>query len=260
MAKITELFRYPVKGLSPEPMAALKLTRNHGIPFDREYALALGTTEFDPAHPEPLDKGFFLMLRNNETLAALATKYDPQSDRLSVIHNGHAVLNAELSTESGRDAVERFFETYIGEDAQGRPKLVRSAGHKFTDASVVSPVFMRSVSIVNLASIQALEAAVGRSLHRLRFRGNIYLDGLAPWEELDWVDREITIGKVRLRGLARTPRCGAVNVNPETAERDANLPRAIMQNFGHTDLGVFMEVLDDGEIRPGDDVVTPYLV
>jgi uncharacterized protein YcbX len=260
MAKITDLFLYPVKGLTPEPKNALTLTRDNGIPFDREYALALGTTEFDPENPEPLDKGFFLMLRNNEALAALRTKYDAQTDRLSVVHNGHVVLNAELSTENGRDAVERFFETFIGKDAQGRPKLVRSAGHKFTDASVVSPVFMRSVSIVNNASIQALERAVGRDLHKLRFRGNIYLDGLSAWEELDWVDREITIGTVRLKGLARTPRCGAVNVNPQTAARDANLPKAIMQNFGHTDLGVFMEVLDDGEVRLGDDVLTPYLI
>ncbi|BCJ89879.1 molybdenum cofactor sulfurase [Terrihabitans soli] len=259
MAKITDLFRYPVKGLSPEPMNSLTLTRDNGIPFDREYALALGTTEFDPDHPEPLDKGFFLMLRNNEALAALRTKYDPARDRLSVALNGHAVLSAELGTDEGRDAVERFFERYMGEEAKGRPKLVRSAGHKFTDASVVSPVFMRSVSIVNLASIHALEAAVGEPLHRLRFRGNIYIEGLEPWEELEWVDREIRIGHVKLKGLARTPRCGAVNVNPDTAERDANLPKAIMKNFGHTDLGVFMEVLNDGEVRVGDDVLTPYL-
>jgi uncharacterized protein len=260
MAKITDLFRYPVKGLSPEPMASLTLTRDHGIPFDREYALALGTTVFDPQHPEPLDKGFFLMLRNNEALAALVTHHDPPSGRFSVLLDGSTVLDADLETESGREAVESFFESYMGKETKGRPKLVRSAGHKFTDASVVSPVFMRSVSIVNQASIQALEEAVGQPLHKLRFRGNIYLDGLAPWEELDWVDREITIGPVRLRGLARTPRCGAVNVNPETAERDANLPKAIMQNFGHTDLGLFMEVLDDGEVRPGDGVLTTYLV
>ena len=166
------------------------------------------------------------------------------------------MLEADLSSEHGRGAVETFFEDYIGEDAKGRPKLVQSAGHKFTDASVVSEVFMRSVSIVNMASVRALEQSVGRDLHPLRFRGNIYLEGLDAWEEFGWVDREIEIGGVRLRGLARTPRCGAVNVNPQTAERDENLPKAIMKGFGHTDLGVFMHVLDDGEVALGDAVVT----
>jgi uncharacterized protein YcbX len=260
MAHIADLYRYPIKGLSPEKMASLTLRRDHGIPFDREYALALGTTEFDPMHPEPLDKGFFLMLRNNEALAALSTRFDPGSCLLTIRLGNKPVLEADLSSEHGRGAVEAFFEDYIGEDAKGRPKLVRSAGHKFTDASVVSPVFMRSVSIVNMASVRALEHFVGRDLHPLRFRGNIYLEDLEPWEEFEWVDREIAIGGLRLKGLARTPRCGAVNVDPRTAERDENLPKALMKGFGHTDLGVFMEVLDDGEIALGDAVVTPFLV
>jgi len=260
MAVVSDLFRYPIKGLTPERMSVLTLTRAGGIPFDREYALALGSTCFDTQRPEPLDKGFFLMLRNNEDLAALSTTYDPATRMLTIHRGPEPPIQADLSTESGRETVETFFETYIGEAAQGRPKLVQARGHKFTDASVVSPVFMRSVSIINMASVHALEKKVGRPLHKLRFRGNIYIDGLDPWQEFDWLDREIEIGGVRLRGLARTPRCGAVNVNPQTAVRDENLPKAIMQNFGHTDLGVFMEVLDDGDIVAGDTVVTPYLV
>ncbi len=260
MAKVADLYRYPIKGLTPEKMDALTLTEANGIPFDREYALTLGTTAFDPQHPEPLDKGFFLMLRNNEELAALRTSYDPETASLSIRKGDDILLTADLTLEIDRRAVEEFFEDYIGQKAQGRPKLVRSAGHKFTDASVVSPVFMRSVSIINIASVRALEAATGRDLHPLRFRGNIYIEGLDAWEEFDWVDREIGIGGVRLKGLARTPRCGAVNVDPDTAARDANLPKALMQNFGHTDLGVFMHVLDDGEIRIGDEVIAPVFV
>ncbi|MFC5066427.1 MOSC domain-containing protein [Flaviflagellibacter deserti] len=254
MAKVAELFRYPVKGLSPERLSEMELTSDHGLACDRDYAIALGTTEFDPAHPEPLDKGYFLMLRNNEELAALATSFDPDTRMLTIKKDGSVLLEADLGTAEGRDEVETFFERYIGLATKGRPKLVQAEAHKFTDASVVSPVFMRSISIINMASVRALEEATGRSLHPLRFRGNIYLEGLEPWEEFGWVDREFSIGDVKFRGLARTPRCGAVNVNPETAERDANLPKAIMQNFGHTDLGVFVEVIGGGTISVGDRV------
>jgi MOSC domain-containing protein YiiM len=45
-----------------------------------------------------------------------------------------------------------------------------------------------------------------------------------------------------------------VNVNPDTAQRDLNLPKAIMQHFGHTDLGAYLEVLNDGNISIGDAV------
>ncbi|NEU15091.1 MOSC domain-containing protein, partial [Methylobacterium sp. BTF04] len=116
----------------------------------------------------------------------------------------------------------------------------------------LSPVMMRAISVVNLASVHALAEATGRTLDPLRFRANIHLDRLAPWQELDWVGRELSIGAVRFRGLARTPRCGAVNVNPATAERDTNLPKAIKQHFGHVDLGIYLEVVESGTITRAD--------
>ncbi|GJE70472.1 MOSC domain-containing protein [Methylorubrum podarium] len=252
MAEVTALYRYPVKGLSAEPLPALSLARASGLAFDREYALALGTTAFDPQNPEPLDKGFFLMLRNNEVLAALSTRFDPETGHLTVTRDGETVLSEDLTRAAGREAVERFFEAYVGPAAKGRPRLVRAADHKFTDGSVISPAFMRAVSLINLASVRALEERTGRTIHPLRFRANIYVDGLEPWAEMDWVDREVTIGALRLRGLARTPRCAAVDVNPETAARDTHLPKALKRHFGHVDLGIYLEVLTDGAIAVGD--------
>jgi uncharacterized protein YcbX len=257
MAHVTALYRYPVKGLSAEPLPVLGLSQAAGLAHDREYALALGTTTFDPQAPEPLDKGYFLMLRNHTTLAALSTRFEPKTGWLTVVRDGQDVLRADLSTEEGRDAVERFFEDYIGPAAKGRPRLVRADGHKFTDGSVISPAFMRAVSFVNLASVRALEERNGGSLHPLRFRANIYADGLAPWSELDWVGQEIDIGGLRFRALARTPRCAAVDVDPVTAERDTTLPRDLKRHFGHVDLGIYLEVLGDGEVRTGDRVSTP---
>jgi uncharacterized protein len=249
---IVKLYRYPVKGLTAESLTEIKLTREHGLAYDREFALALGTTSFDPDRPEPLDKGFFLMLRNNESLAALATRFDPATGTLTIVKSGKPVLSANLATDVGRETVEIFFSNYVGAAAKGRPRVVRSEGHKFTDASVMSPVMMRAVSAINLASVRALENAVGAPVDPLRFRGNIYIEGLNPWEEFDWVNREVRIGTIAFRGLAKTPRCAAVNVNPQTAERDLNLPKAIAQSFGHVNLGVYLETLGDGELQIGD--------
>jgi uncharacterized protein YcbX len=252
MASVVDLYRYPVKGLSPERLESISLFRAHGLPWDREFALALGTTAFDPSNPEPLDKGFFLMLRNNEMLAALTTRYDMATDLLTIEKDGDALLVADTSMPDGRDAIENFFEKYIGAAAKGRPRLVRAQDHKFTDASVMSPTMMRAISVINLASVKALKAATGETVHPLRFRGNIYLDGLQPWEELKWVDQDVKVGGVRFKGLARTPRCAAVNVNPQTAQRDTNIPKSLQKNFGHVDLGVYLETLDDGVVRIGD--------
>jgi uncharacterized protein YcbX len=253
MPSVVHLYRYPVKGLSPEALPSLSLSKDLGLAWDREFAIALGTTVFDEADPQPLDKGFFLMLRSNAELAALATRFDPASNMLTIERDGN-VLEAGLDTQAGRAAVEEFFASYLGPATKGWPRLVRSQGHKFTDASVMSPVMMRAISVINMASVRALEEAVGATVHPLRFRGNIYLEGLEPWEELAWKDRVLSIGGVRFKGLERTPRCGAVNVNPVTAARDLNLPKSLMQSFGHMDLGIYLQVLSDGALAIGDEV------
>ena len=252
MAEVTALYRFPVKGLSGERRAGLTLNRETGLAFDRAYALALGTTAFDPHRPEPLDKGCFLMLRSNAVLATLTTRFEPATGRLTISRDGRMLLEEDLAAEEGRHAVEDFFARLVGPAAKGRPRLVQALGHRFTDGSVISPAFMRAVSLINLASVRALEEKEGGKIHPLRFRANIHVDGLAPWQELDWVGREIAIGSLRLRGLARTPRCAAIDVNPDTAKRDTALPKALKRHFGHVDLGIYLEVLTEGEITTGD--------
>ena len=254
MPHVVALHRYPVKGLSPEPLPFLDLTRDGGLAHDRAFALALGTTDFDEAHPVPLDKSHFLMLRANESLAGLRTRLDPATQVLDVSRDGADLLRANLSTPQGREAAGAFFTAFAGEAAQGTIRVVCAPGHKFTDVSKLSPSMMRAVSVINLASVRALSEIVGTAVHPLRFRANIALDGAEPGAELDWVGREVRIGALTLRGARRTRRCAAIDVNPVTAARDTRLPKAIAQAYGHPDLGVYLEVVEDGRIAVGDTV------
>ena len=197
------------------------------------------------------------MLRANESLAALRTRLDPGTQVLRVEHDGREVLAADLATPAGREAAEAYFTEYAGAAARGRVRVVAAQGHRFTDVSVVSPAMMRAVSVINLASVRALEAVTGVALHPLRFRANIHLDGLAAWEELDWIGRELRIGGTRLRAVRRTRRCAAVDVNPLTAARDTQLMRTLQRTYGHPDLGVYLEVVEAGQVGVGDEA-TPY--
>jgi uncharacterized protein YcbX len=251
MGEVTALYRYPVKGLSAEPETRLDMRAGEGVPFDREFALALAGTTFDESAPEPLAKTHFLMLMRNEELATLATKVDAATGILAIRKDGRMLLEASVNEPAGRAAIAAFFAAYLGID---QPRLVQAAGHKFTDASVVSPTMMRAVSVINLASVRALEQALGRMLDPLRFRANIYIDGLAAWSEFDWMEKEVSIGPVRLRGTLRTRRCAATNVNPATACRDETLPAALMRNFGHPDMGIYLDVLSTGPIALSDPI------
>jgi uncharacterized protein YcbX len=60
---------YPVKGLSAEKLDRVTLTRGECLPLDHRFAIALGSTAFDPARPEWLSKTHFIMLMRDEKLA-----------------------------------------------------------------------------------------------------------------------------------------------------------------------------------------------
>ena len=248
---ITHLTRYPVKGLSGEALEALQLIAGEGIAGDRAVAIAREAGVFDPSAPEAKSKLHFLMLAKDEALAALDTQFDADTQTLIVRQSNGPALTASVQTDTGRAEIARFFKAYLGKDGLD-PQVVSAAGHKFTDISVVSKEKMRAISLVNIASVRALEEATGRKIDPRRFRPNICFDGVPAWDELNWVDRNITLGSAVARVVKRTKRCPATDVNPDTATRDMNLPAEIRKHFGHFDMGIYAEVQSSGEIRLGD--------
>jgi hypothetical protein len=257
MARIDSIYRYPVKGLSPELLAAVMMTAGEGLPLDRRFALARAGTAFDPVQPAWLAKHHFLMLMRDERLAELQVAYDEASGRLRIAHAGRQVVDAEVGSAAGRATIERFFEQFMGDRAGGGPRLVSAQGHMFTD----NPT--KYVSLINLASVQAIGEAIAeiigealdRPLDPLRFRANLYVSGLEPWAEFDWVGRELAAGDVRLRCVERIDRCAATNVNPATARRDLNIPQTLRKAYGHIDCGVLLQVVRGGRLEAGQSIV-----
>ena len=177
MSTIASLYRYPVKGLSPEALARVVLAPGETFPNDRAYAIENGRSKFDPAEPRWLPKASFLMLMKNERLAALATRFDDATSTLTIKRGGSVVAEAQLDTEAGRRAIEAFFESYAADELRGPPKMLSAPGHSFSD------VARKVVSLINLGSVRDLAAHAGAPVHPLRFRGNLYVAGLPPWSE-----------------------------------------------------------------------------
>lgn len=248
-ATIDAIYRYPVKGLSPQPLARTHLAVGSTLPADRLYAIENGPCGFDPAAPAYFPKIRFLMLMRNERLAALRTDFDEASHTLVIQADGREAARGDLRTAEGRTAIERFFASAFASELRGPPKVLFGQGHSFSD------VGKKVVSIINLASVAALEKAVGAAVHPLRFRGNLYVAGWPAWQEFDLLDRELAIGKsARLKAIKRIERCAATNVDPDTGIRDLTVPRTLMQSFGHTDCGIYAEVIEAGDIAIGDSI------
>jgi hypothetical protein len=218
------------------------------LPADRHYAIENGPSGFDPAQPAWLRKSFYLMLMRNERLAGLQTHYADESNILTIRRDGEVVARGNLETAEGRAAVEAFFAANFTSELKGPPKVLSGGDHSFSD------VARKVVSIINVGSIKAIENMVGLPVHPLRFRANLYVSGWPAWQELELVGETLAVGNSRLKVVKRITRCAAVNVDPETAARDLDIPPTLMRRLGHNECGIYAEVIAGGAIAVGDTI------
>src|SRR5262245_18840222 len=244
-AEVKALYRYPVKGLSGEALARATLTPGDTVPGDRLYAIENGGGRFDASAPRHLPKIHFLMLMRDERLATLKSTFEDSTHTITVLRDGKQVARGALSTPLGRRLIEQFFAAYMKAELRGPPKIVYAQGHSFSDVAA------KCLHIVNLASVRDLERRLSRSVDPLRFRANLYLDGLEPWVECDWLNKHIEVGSVRLAPFARTGRCEATNVDPATGARDLAIPAHLLRSWGHADFGIYARVVKGGELSVG---------
>ena len=252
VGEVKFIYRYPVKGLSPESISTFQVDIDGAIPGDRRFALALGSTHFDASAPHWLPKSSFLALFRNEKLATLTTKFNEESGELTILREDKQVAHGKITDPVGKAIIEDFIAAYLRDQTRGRPRLVESKGGTiFTDQK------KKVLSLINLASVKDLERVAGRPIDPLRFRGNLYIDGLDPWEEFNWIGQDMHCGTTGLNIKERTERCAAINVNPETGEKDINLVNALNNGFGHIDMGVFATVTEAGTLSVGDALTIP---
>lgn len=243
--RVAALYRYPVKGMTPEAMARVALEAGGTMPFDRAYAIENGPGRFDPESPRHLPKINFLMLMRNERLASLEARFDDVTQTLTILRAGRQVARGDLSTPLGRRLVEQFIAAYMSTALRGAPRIVSAPGHSFSDVAV------KCLHVINLASVRELERIAGRGIDPLRFRANVHVDGFAPFAEIGWVGQTLRVGGVTARVIDRTVRCEATNVDPSTAARDMAIPALLQRSWGRSDFGVYAEVISAGEIEIG---------
>ena len=245
--RVASLYRYQVKGLSPERLSRANLPTGGYFPGDRLFAIENGPSGFDPAEPVHQPKIKYLMLMRNESLARLRTRYEDGSRDLIISHDG-AETRIATGTAEGRDQLGAFFMGFMAEELRGEPRLLAAPqGYRFTDS--------RSgfVSIINLASVADLQARLGVPVDPLRFRGNVMVEDLPAWAELDLVERELVAPSgLRLQVIKRIERCAATNVDPATGIRDLQIPKALMQGYGHVDCGIYCRIVAGGTLCEGE--------
>ena len=245
--KVKNIYRYPVKGLTAESLSKAALKPGQGLKSDRRFALTLGTTPNTGPTMAWMPKTAFLSLMKNEKLAKLTASFNDKTGILNIERKERIVAKGNITKPVGRAMIEDFFSAYMRSEAQGRPKLVECEPN-----STLSDHSNAVISIINLASVYDLERVAGVKINPIRFRANIFTDGILAWDELNWIGRKIQLGSATLKITKCINRCPAINVNPDNGDRDLNLIKNLKRGFKHINMGVFATVIKAGHVAIDD--------
>ena len=243
--RVRALWRHPIKGHGVEAVPATTLSPGATMPWDRVWAIAHEAARVPPGPGDWAPCANFNRGAKAFRLMAIRATTDETEGRVTLTHPDAEPLT--VAPDDPADAARLVaWVTPLSNPDRARPAYVVRAGRGMTDSD------FPSISILNRASLAALGDRLGLPLAQERFRGNLWLDGLAPFEELDLVGQDIRIGEATLRVRERITRCKATTVDPATGVSDADTLGALRAGWGHEDFGVYAEVTGGGRVAVGD--------
>ncbi|WP_284264834.1 MOSC domain-containing protein [Roseicyclus amphidinii] len=240
---LAQIWRHPIKGIGAEALGHVGLQVDRPLPLDRAWAvLEEGGEAGEGWRP---CRNF---LRGAKGPSLMAVRARIAEDIIHLSHPDRPDLALTPGAEGAAKALFDWLRPIYPADRRPPAALVRAPEMGMSDANFAS------VSVLNLASLRALGQKLGRDLDPRRFRGNLWLDGLAPWEEVDLVGKRLRIGAAELDVIEPITRCRATEANPDTGRRDAATLAALEEALGHTDFGVYTMVRRAGRVATGDEV------
>ncbi|MGV6849858.1 MAG: MOSC domain-containing protein [Marinibacterium sp.] len=244
--RLAQIWRHPIKAHGRERIDQVTLEAGKALPWDRVWAVAHESSCFDPARPSWNPPGDFSRGANSPRLQAITAFTDPAYRSVTLFHPDLPDLT--IKSDDHGDACE-FIQWVMPISLGTRllpARLVRAPDEAMTDTGY------QSISLINLASHQALADHMGQDLSPLRWRGNFLIEGFEAWAEMDWIGKTLTVGETELEIVEPIGRCRMTEANPETGHRDADTLRGLREGFGHTNCGVYAKVTKGGFIQEGD--------
>jgi hypothetical protein len=232
IGRVCEVVRYPVKSMAGVPTESAVLGW-HGLEGDRRFAFRrVGDQSAFP---------FLTAGRLPRLIRYRPLGFDESSHVRTPEGSELGLRSAELQAEVS----ERF----------GSGVELMKYKHGIFDEA--------PMSVITLATIAGIGREAGVDLDRRRFRANVYLEteNTEVFHENAWVGRTIVFGEgdsaPAVTVTLRDERCMMINLDPDTAEQDPRVMKAVVR-MSDNYAGVYGTVVRTGTIRVGDRVtLTP---
>ena len=246
MQHIKSIHYFPIKGLQGFELEECFLRKNNLLHNDRKFALTHSLS--NKATTSWLPKSHFKQLVNQPSLAKVRLRLISQTPLTLKIEGFQ-----EKFTLTNSAAKASFIEAITNQASSAENanlNLLEAENGGLTDT--------RSQWVTVGASASANELIRTFSLDDsyFRFRLNIWIETITPFEEFNWVGQKARIGDAELEFQSPVGRCNAINVSAETGDITSQLlPREMRAHFGHSNLGVFARVIKSGKISQTDKLI-----
>jgi uncharacterized protein YcbX len=247
-ARVSALWRHPIKAHGVESVGSVTLAPGATMPWDRVWAIAHDRAKVKPGSGAWAPCVNFSRGAKSAELMAIRAEVDETEGRVTLGHPRCAPITVDPDVPEDAATLVAWVTPLSNMD-RARPAFVVRADRGMTDSDYPS------ISILNRASLAALGERLGMPLAMERFRGNLWLDGLAPFAEFDLVGRDLRVGEALLRVREPISRCKATTVDPTTGVSDADTLGALRAGWGHEHFGVYAEVVEGGDVTVGDSAI-----
>ena len=246
MLRVAALWRHPIKSHGREALEQVTLMSGQTMPWDRAWAVTHAASRFDPTSPEWISCANFMIGTGTPGLAGIWAQFDEAKGQITLRH----VDLGEISfcPDDAEDAARfiKWVRPLCPPDKRQPVRLVKVPARGMTDTDYPS------ISIMTQASHNAVSQKLGRPLELERWRGNIWLDEAGPWEELEWLGKDVQIGEAILHVVEPIRRCKHTMANPQTGKRDADTLGALRDGWDHQNFGVYAKVVKGGKVALND--------
>ena len=259
MSAIVSSINYcPVKSISFQSVQNCKIKKDIGIIGDRIFAFAKGLDQeevklFEKSPNKRKGKwNNILTLKNS----AVLNKYNFvfNNDKLTLFLKNEKLLSVEVDQNTNYHKISNKI-LKLEKSLKPPLALMKNEISPFFDTSLSKKIgFTNSISLLNIQSIIDIENKINNKVEPSIFRGNIYIDGVKPWAEREWLGKVITINNVNFKVEKNIPRCVAINLKPKTDDNSVDLLQLLKKTYNHFDMGIFLTALEDGEISIGNSI------
>ena len=248
----------PVKSVSFQTIDRCKIKKNIGIVGDRIFAFAkdldINSVHLFEKSPEERKGKWNKVLTLKNSLVLNKYNFLLKENKLTLMSKDKEVLTINVNKLIERQLLtSKIIEL---ENSLKEPiVLMKNEKFPFFDTSISNKVdFINSVSLLNIQSINDFQKKIDKKIEVPRFRGNICVDGMEPWQEREWIGKVININNISFKVENNIPRCVAINLKPRTDDNSLNLLQSLKKTYDHFEMGIYLTPLDDGEINLGNKI------